>query len=45
VQSVEKENNGMIEKCVCAAVTGKDAPEGAKVITSTWAMKKKTNKT
>lgn len=45
MQAVEEENNCMIENCVWTAVAGKDAPEGAKVITSTWAIKKKANGT
>ena len=42
-ESANKEHDRMVEKNAWKAVPKKDVPKGAKVITSTWAMKKKAN--
>ena len=45
MKAVEDEYNRMVSRSVWKAVDKKDVPSTAKILTSTWAMKKKANGT
>ena len=45
LKAIEEEHDRMVEKGVFEVVPRKDVPAGSKIMTNTWAMKKKSNGT